>query len=371
MTPEEIARLRLANQQIALHPGKTPGDVVAALGAVQAQDYRSALWAIGLRLPAATEADVERAVADRTIVRTWPMRGTLHFVRATDVRWMLGLLASRAVARSAYRRRQLGLEDTDIVRGRHVLVEALQGGRQRTRPEMMDALQCAGIETVEQRGNHIVRALAQEGLICLATHRGAQPTFALLSEWVPDARALDRDEALCELARRYFAGHGPATLQDLLWWSGLTTAEALSAVELAGHDLARYTVGDTVYWMPPALPDLPPVATAVHLLPAFDEYLLGYRDRSAVLDADAGRRVVPGGNGMFLPIIVVNGRVAGTWKASRSKHAVAVARDLFSSLAATESRALDTAVEEYARFVRMPVERTPSISPGGSALGGG
>jgi len=348
MRIHDIAQLRLANQQITLHASKTPVELVTALGAVQAQDYRSALWAIGLRLPAITEADIEQAIAGRTIVRTWPMRGTLHFVPAADVRWMLALLTPRVIAGAAYRRRQLELDDATIAHSRDLFVNALQGGKQLTRKAMLALLEQAGIATTGQRGIHILAQLAQEGLLCFATPQKRQPTFALLDEWVPAAGSVGHDEALAELARRYFAGHGPATVQDFMWWAGLTAADAKAAVQMARDQLAQETVDGTPYWMSRTLPTVPDVSPAVHLLPGFDEYILGYKDRSAALDAQAIQRIISGG--MFLPTILADGRVVGTWKHVLKKNSVSVVEDLFAPLTEAESRAFQAAADGYRRF---------------------
>ena len=180
-----IARQRLANQQIADPTLTRPADVVAWLGAMQAQDYLGALWAIGLRLPGAREATVEQALADRSIVRTWPMRGTLHFVAAADARWMLALLAPRTMAQAAGRFRQLGLDDDAFALSRDACIAALQGGRQLTRAALYQVVEAAHVSTAGQRGIHILWRLAHEQLICFGARAGKQQTFALLDEWAP------------------------------------------------------------------------------------------------------------------------------------------------------------------------------------------
>lgn len=317
---------------------------------MQAQDYRSALWAVGLRLPDSCEADIERAVAGSAIVRTWAMRGTLHFVAAADVRWILRLLAPRIIAGGAYRRRQLEIDGSTIALSRDLLTGALSGGRLLARDEAMDLLAGAGIRTTGQRGIHILRHLSLEGLLCQAAFEGKQSTFALLDERVPDAATLDREDALAELVCRYFVSHGPATLKDFVWWSGLTVADAKKGIELAGETrLAQEKVGDTAYWMPPGPPASNPDVRRVCLLPGFDEYILGYEDRGIVLDPPASERIVPGGNGVFRPTIVVDGRVVGTWRLGGRTSASSVT-ELFSSLDAAASRALTAAFRDYEGF---------------------
>ena len=200
----------------------------------------------------------------------------------------------------------------------------LQGGKQLTREEMQGLLEQANIATAGQRGYHILVRSAQDGLICFGVPRGKQQTFALLDEWVPPTPTLARDEALAELTRRYFASHGPATVQDLMRWAGLTTAEAKIGLAAAGKDLRQETIGERVYWMSRELPTMNDEAEATFLLPGFDEYLLGYGDRSAVLDPAYAQRICPGGNGVFNPTLVIDGRVAGTWKRSFKKGAVVI-----------------------------------------------
>ena len=233
---------RLRTQRLAGAGFSTPADVVRWFGAVQAQDYPGALWAVGLRTAGATEADVEQAVAARAIVRTWPLRGTLHFVAPEDVRWMLTHFAPRTIARAALRFRQLELDERTFARAAAVFVKALHGGRAVSRPRLYELLERAGIATRDNRGLHILWRCAHDRLICFGAREGKQQTFALLDEWVPPARTLDRNEALGELARRYFTSHGPATLADFTWWSGLSAADARAALASARSQLQPITI---------------------------------------------------------------------------------------------------------------------------------
>ncbi|HEX4959572.1 MAG TPA: winged helix DNA-binding domain-containing protein [Thermoanaerobaculia bacterium] len=327
---------------------------MAWLGAVQAQDYLGALWAVGLRMKNTTEADVERALADRTIVRTWPMRGTLHFVAAADVRWMLELMTPRVVAASARRLQQeLDLNDTVFAHSRDVLVKALRGGRQRSRTAMYEALEAAGIPATGQRGLHILWRLAQDGVLCFGAREGKQQTFVLLDEWVPNARRLDRDEALAELARRYFTSHGPATVQDFTWWSGLAPAAATAALDLAKPGLVREDIEGRAYWLSASMPTAKAASSAAYLLPAYDEYTVSYKDRSAVLDPLHAKRP-DSGNGIFNPTMVLDGRVVGTWKRTLKKESVVVVLRPFSRLKKTEKNAFQEAGCRYGAFLGRP-----------------
>ena len=350
MTPTHIALQRLANQQIARPTFTQPGEVVQWLGAVQAQDYLGALWAVGLRLRSATEQTIEQALAEKTIVRTWPMRGTIHFVAPADVRWMLELLTPRVVQGSQRRLAQLDVDHKTIAASAEVIAKALQGGRQLTRNALYELLEQANIATDNSRGLHILGRLAHDQLICFGARAGKQPTFALLDEWVPEAKPLPREEALAMLAKRYFTGHGPATLQDFIWWTGLTVADARAGLQAVASQLRNEVIGGQEYYYQ-QLPAAQPGPLEVFLLPPFDEYLVAYRDRSASLDAHYQSLVVPGGNGIFNPIVVIDGRVTGTWKRMFKKDTVVMTFRPFTSWSTAQADAIAAAAEGYGRFV--------------------
>jgi hypothetical protein len=362
MTSSLIARHRLCNHLIGGAAFREPADVVRWMGLVQAQDYLGALWAVGLRTQGATETGIERALAGRSIVRTWPARGTLHFVAAADVRWMLELLTPRVIASAAGRYRRLGLDDATFARSRQVFIHALQGGKQLSRDAMVQVLESAHISTAGQRGIHILSRLAQEGLICFGARAGKQQTFALLSEWVPASGAKARDEALAELARRYFTSHGPATLQDFVWWSGLTTSDARAGLDMAKPHLAREVMGDQTYWL--ALSSLlkEDVSPAAYLLPPFDEYLVGYRDRAAVLDPVYVRQTNAGG-GMLSATILVDGQIAGTWKRILKRESVLLTPGWFVKPTEAHEQTLDAAARRYGAFLGLPIESGGSNAP--------
>jgi len=354
-TPDDIAHQRLHNQHIAQPTFNTPAEVVGWLGAIQAQDYLGALWTIGLRMNQATEAAIEQAVADRTIIRTWPMRGTLHFVAPEDARWMLNLLTPPVIARTAPRHRQLELDQAVFARSKGLFVKALQGGKQLTREDMYAVLERGKISSVGQRGYHILVQLAQEGLICWGPRSDKQQTFVLLDEWIPQSCQLDRDEALAAVATRYFTGHGPATLPDFMWWTGLKAADARTALDLAAGQLAQASVDGKSYWMAQDTPALHNPAPSVYLLPGFDEYMLGYTDRSAALAPQDAPKIHPGGNGVFSPTIVVDGRVVGSWKRTVKKRAVTVEFTPFRPFTAPEQDVIAEAAGRYGDFLGLPV----------------
>jgi hypothetical protein len=352
MTQRDIGLLRLSAQGVTAPGGNTPAEVVAHLGAMQAQDYLGALWAIGLRLQNVTEAEVEQAMAERSIVRTWPMRGTLHFVVAADVRWMLKLLTPRIVAGSAGRHRQLELDDATFKRSEKVLLRALKDGQVRTRGDLFEVLERSRIDPSGQRGIHILSKLAQEGLLCFGPREGKQPTFVLLDDWVPESRHLERDDALAEIARRYFTSHGPATLMDFVGWTGLKITEGRQALEAVSKELHKETIKGVDYWMPLSLQKAgKKKGNTLHLLPGFDEFVLGYKDRSTVIPPEHMDRIVPGGNGMFMSTIVRHGQVAGLWKRTLKGKSVQVSLTQFDRLAASDSVAVKKMAARYGAFL--------------------
>ena len=357
MTDAELARYRLVNQQIAASRCKEPVDVVSTLGAVQGQDYPGTLWAIGLRLPAATEIDIERAIANHTIIRTWPVRSTLHFVAAADVHWLLELLGPKIISSASLRLKQYGLDSSVLTRIQKVLVESLQGA-QLTRNEVYTVLERAKISVEGQRGYHILWRMGVGRVICFGARRGKQPTFTLLEEWAPPVRILDREAAMAELAWRYFSGHGPATLQDFAWWSGLKMSDAKASLAMVSSRLQSLTVNEKIYWMNPETPSLGGTAQIVYLLPGFDEYLLGYQDRTASLDPADAQKIQPGSNGVFSSTIVIDGKVVGTWRRELTKKAVRISTNLFGTLSKREARALEAAISRYCEFLRVEPERS-------------
>jgi hypothetical protein len=319
MAAAEIGLRRLASQRIAAGRLEHPAEVVRWLAAVQAQDYGQALWAIGARLRAGSLKQVEDAIADRQIVRTWLMRGTIHFAPPEDVRWLLALVAPRLVADDARRCAQLGLTTADIARSAELLGKALAGDRRLSRPEVMGLLEREGIKTGGGRGYHILWRLAQDALICGGPVQGKQGTFVLLDDWAPRAssRDLSGEEALSVLAARFAASRGPVTDHDLARWAGITLADARSGLHGAGGPaLATRSFGGVDYWVAADhADDAVPAAgrRKAFLLAGFDEYMLGYKDRDALIAREHASRVVPGGNGIFRPIVVVGGQIVGTW----------------------------------------------------------
>jgi hypothetical protein len=280
--------------------------VVAWLGAVQAQDYHAAKWALGLRLKGATDETVERAFTTGSILRTHLLRPTWHFVAPTDIRWMLDLTAPRIHAASAYQYRKLDLDSKVFRRTRVALTKALQGGRQLTRDELRDVLAREGIAVRGlERMAHIMMSAELDGLVCSGGRSGKQFTYALLEERVPKSKTLKRDEALAELVKRFFVSHGPATIQDFVKWSGLTTVDAMRGLEPVKAELSHQVVDRRAYWFSTMMPSAKmktftaaktPIA---FLLPNYDEFTVGYRNDRGAVDVERTQMT-------YNPLVVVN-----------------------------------------------------------------
>jgi hypothetical protein len=317
-TPHEVALLRLVAQRIAGPRPPAAVDAVRLLTAVQGQDLPGALLSVALRTAEGTRAGVEAALSSGEVVRSWPMRGTLHLVAAEDLHWLIGLLGPRVLAGAPARRAQLGITDESIEQARLIAVDTLSGGRRLSRKELLGALSDGGVEVVGQRGYHLLWYLSQTSTLCLGPMAEGEQSFVLMDDWIRAPRRLEPDEALAELAGRFFRGHGPATVKDLARWANIRITEARAGLAATRGTLARLEVDGIEYFLDPGTPDLLAAcrkeARGTFLLPGFDEFVLGYGDRSAVLDPSFADRIVPGGNGMFRPTVVSDGRIVGTWQ---------------------------------------------------------
>ena len=349
-----IAERRLRNQHIVTRGLRRPQEVVAWFGAMQAQEYEPAKWAIGLRMPdGTTSAKVQRACEEGRILRTHVMRPTWHFVAAADIRWLLELTAPRVHRILSYYNRALELDPRTLTRSTAAIERALAAGRHLTRVELAESLSRARLPMSGDRLARVVMHAELEGVICSGRRRERQPTYALVAERAPKAERLSHDEALATLGQRFFRSHGPATIRDFAWWSGLTIADGKRATEMIRAQ--REMIDGLAYWS--VEPSAPRTARAerVHLLPIYDEYLVAYRDRQAVPHRPATRGSSSSGPVTFQHALVVDGHVAGTWRITRSAAGVAIRAVPLRRLNSTERRALTAAVERYERFVERPV----------------
>ncbi|HUF48648.1 MAG TPA: winged helix DNA-binding domain-containing protein [Vicinamibacterales bacterium] len=318
MTASDLARRRLCNQKLLRTGFRTPAEVVAWLGAVQAQDFAGATWAIGQRARGLTAAAVVAAFDAGEILRTHLLRPTWHLVARGDLRWMLALSAPRVHAANASMYRRLGVDAGVVGRSQTVFNHALENHRSLTRKELAAALKDAGIEAHGQRLACIVMRAELDAVLCSGPVHGKQFTYALVDERTPPAPPLDDDEALATLAVRYFRSHGPATLRDFGWWSGLTRQQVRTAVAAAGRALELCTGDDLAYWQAPASRIAAVTSPTAHLLPNYDEYFVAYRDR-AVLGAASRLRASTGVRfDAFGHLLAVDGLLAGTWRSPGS-----------------------------------------------------
>jgi DNA glycosylase AlkZ-like len=350
----DLVRERLRNQKLLESEFRKPDEAVAWLGAVQSQEYAGAKWALGQRANGLTDADIEDAFNQGTILRTHVLRPTWHFVARADIRWLLALSGPRVHAVSAHYCRKMELDDRLFSRSRKVFKRALAGGKHLTRSELARALEKAGILAKGPRLAYLVMHAELDGVICSGPRQGKQFTYALLDERAPDARRLSRDDALAELTRRYFTSHGPATLRDYVWWSGLTVREARAGLEMIKPKLVQEALDGLVYWFPPSTSPTRRATSTVHLLPIYDEHLIAYKDRGIVLDESCGRALWSM-VAEFPHQLVVNGRVTGAWRRTVSEKAVHIHVRPFRSLTRIELRGLEAAAERHGRFMNLPV----------------
>lgn len=374
LTSLDIARLRLSAQNILGTDSTDPVNAVRAMTAMQGQDLPGTLWSIGLRARA-TEADVRDAFDRGDLVRSWPMRGTLHATTPDDLRLLLPLSRDRVIGSLAARHRELGIGPDDVATASRAVVAALTNDSFSvlSRKDLFAVFERSGQATAGQRGIHLVFMLAHSGLICLGPFLGKEQGYVLLDEWAPASdNTPSRDEALATVALRYFASHGPATVEDFAWWAKLTLTDARAGAAAVRDKLTVLDVSGAEYLASPEVAEQstrPPGGRTVLLLPGFDEFILGYTDRSAALAPEHAPLIVPGNNGVFKPTIVVGGRVVGTWSRQDRTSKIAATAQLFRELNATETRGLSRALENYGRYRGIPVTLADvSQAPVGSVL---
>jgi hypothetical protein len=334
---QDVGTWRLVAQRVVpVLPDAT--DVVTHLAAVQAQDLRAAATAVALRTGAGTTAGLADALDAGTVVRSWPMRGTLHLLRADDLRWVLALCATRTISATRRRREQLAITDADLDVAR-AAVHAHCPPTGATRADLLAAFEAAGQGTGGGRGYHLLHHLALTADLCLGPLAGREQLFVPLDSWVP-AGAVPADP-LAEWTRRHLRGHGPTTAADVAFWTGLPLGTVRRGFDAVRAEFETVDVDGVEHLVDPALPDLVAAhrtaARGVHLLPGFDEFLLGYADRSAVLAPEHAERVAPGGNGVFRGMLLVGGQVTGTWTRAGDRPDVVP----FAELSSTRCAALD------------------------------
>jgi hypothetical protein len=352
-----IAQARLRAQHLVGKPFDSAIELVRHFGAVQSQDYGGAKWALGQRLGGVTDSQLDRLFDSGAILRTHVLRPTWHFVLPEDIHWMLELTGPRVSAGLAGRRRELEIDADSIKAAKRALHRALEGKRSLTRSELAEVAASARISPEGQRGMHLALAAELDGFIVSGPRKGRQMTWMLMEERAPAGRLLSRDEALRELALRYFTSHGPAQLQDYVWWSGLTLAMARRGIELAERSLARRTVDGKEYWYDPHLDWRAAGARAVHLLPNFDEYSVAYRDRSALLHAEYPfRPELFAFSSILSNIVTIGGELRAAWRKTTTRDGLRIEVRPLRPPTTVERAGVARAVARYGRFVDRPVE---------------
>jgi hypothetical protein len=354
--PDPFIARRMRAQRLSAPMPADPAAVVAWFGAVQAQEYQPSKWGLAQRAPDLTDAQIDRALADGTIIRTHGPRPTWHFIAQADARWVLTAVAPRVQLRSRTMYKTYEVDAAVMTRARRVIEKILGGGRFLTRVAVGQALADKGIDAKGIRLGLIMFVLELDQVVCSGPRQGKQFTYALFDERVRGALVLPPEEARTALAARYVASHGPVTVNDFVWWSGLTVGDARRAFESVSPALRTEQIGDHTYWSSPTEPrasrrTLPPV----HLLPIYDEYFIAYRDRSptaALLPTSAPADPMDS----FTNLLCVEGRFGGFWRRTVSSKAVAVRLLPYRTLSRPHVDAAEEAAERYAAFVGLPLE---------------
>jgi hypothetical protein len=353
--------MRLAAQGLTRPIRASASDLVHYLGAVQAQDYAGAKWALGQRT-GETDAAIEGQLDEGRILRTHVLRPTWHFVAPADIRWMLKLTAPRVTQAMASYNRKLGLTAGLLRRSNSVIARALAGGRHLTRGELKAALGRARVPVPSaQVLGHMMLHAELAAVICSGPRRGNQFTYALFEQRVPAAPERERDDALREIALRYFRARGPASAQDFAWWSGLTAADVRRAIEIAGPGLERTLVNERPHWLAADRVPLPPRKPSAFLLPNYDEYFIGFKDRTAIAQRLGHAGLVTGGNFLINHVVVLDGQLAGGWRRLVEAGAVHVRLELITPVSAAERGRLRRTVRRLGEFLGVSVSQQEGL----------
>lgn len=354
MTTADILRLRL-EQQFITRPftGTAPG-LARHLCAMQAQDYAAAKWAIGLRMPGLTDAMADAAFADKSLIRAYSIRGTLHVMHPDDARWLISFARDRYIQTSASLHRKLELDEKTFAKSNTIIRNALSGGEELTRDELKALLEKKKIDCESQRLNHMLYRAGMDEVVCFGKRRGKEFTYALLDDYVPAGKTVAPKDALSQVALRFVTGHGPATAQDLSWWTGYPVTACKTAFLSLKGLLQNETIDQQEYWMLSGAHPTKP-ATGVQLLSGFDEYYMGFKDKSLLLDKIFSKPMSPP-NGLLPYIILLNGRIAGTWRRNIKKNNVSLEYQPFKPLTAAQQKTLHEAGKRFCKFLGLPPE---------------
>lgn len=345
----DIAKYRVINQQLSNTKIKSAVEMVEYFGAVQGQEYAQTKWGLGVRLPHLFDQDIEKELNEGKILRTHLLRPTWHFVSAKDIRWLLNLTAPRVQQINSYMYRKLELDDKILSRCNDILNKTLQGGKQLTRNDICEEFKKHKINAKELRLIYIMMNAELEGIICSGARQGKQFTYALLDERVNNKKTLDRDRALAELTTRYFSSRSPATVKDFSTWSGLTMTDCKKGIEMIKPLLTKEVIAQNEYYINISLPETHKQSNQIYLLPIYDEFIMGYKDRSAIMTLNHN------GSFRYDCMIIFDGQVIGTWKRTISKNAIDMKYDFFKSLNKIQERAFDQVVSRFSEFTNLKI----------------
>lgn len=319
MDIRDIGNLRLVSQHVSVNKFKTAGELLGWMGALQAQDYAMAKWALGVRLPGTTEKSIEAAFNRGEFLRTHVLRPTWHMVTAQDIRWMLELTAPQIRSAVRARNKELGISEAFLEKTYDILKIFFSSGKHLSKADLLDLFTLEKIKLDSAQLYHLLLNAELDGILCSGRIKEKEQTYAIFAERALSSRNKTRDKALAELATRYFASHGPATIHDFAWWSGLSLTDSRTAVALSEKNIASEKIGSQTYWFSPTLSAIKNEKDAVYLLPAFDEFIISYKDRRHILlEHDQAKAI--SSNGVFRPVIVVNGLVVGLWSRTTKKN---------------------------------------------------
>ena len=355
MKLNDITHARLLSHQIAGTKFKSQKEIVGWMGAMQAQDFNMAKWAIGLRLNKATHAIIDAAIDSGEIIRTHLLRPTWHFVSAEDIYWMIGLTAPRIKSSMKGRNKQLELTDKIFEKSFTIIEKTLRDGNHLTRKELVSKLNKAKIATDNNRSSHILFSAELEGIICSGKMIGKQTSYALINERIPKTKVVKKEEALFMLAKKYFESHCPATFRDFVWWSGLSVADAKHAMEMVRKDFVSEKINSEEYLFSNSFSSLKELKETVFLLPAFDEFLISYKDRTAAIVLQHQEKAFSK-NGIFWPVIVIDGKVEGIWKREIKKGTLIVETIFFDPKKKKPKDILKEAAVKLGNFLGYEVE---------------
>ncbi|WP_294964274.1 winged helix DNA-binding domain-containing protein [uncultured Flavobacterium sp.] len=350
MIHSEISHYRMASQKLYQENQCSPQEIVHHFGAMQAQDYAMAKWAIGSRCNS-SEKEIEEAVNSAKIIRTHILRPTWHFVSADDIYWMLDLSAPQVKRFTASAAKKFGYDEKKLNQTNAAIEKLLTGNNHLTRDEIMQELGIKKTSNEDFLSAAIMMNAELDGLVCNGKMKGKQITYALLEERVLKPKTkLTKEEALAKLARRYFESHGPATVLDFSWWSGFAPTicqKAINAIEL---QLNATTIDNQTYWFGKDFSSENKFRESVHFLPAFDEILISYKTREASFTGDHQSKTFTN-NGIFKPIILENGKVIGIWKRTIKKDHAKIETEFFNETENSKKEILFQAIRSFETYL--------------------